>query len=340
MDVDRIYCGDARHMKEVRSSSVQLIVTSPPYNVGKPYDGYRDSQELKEYLDFLYQVWRECKRVLCPGGRIAVNVANTYRQPYLPLHAYIARQFQRLGFLMRGEIIWDKGASAGVSTAWGSFARASNPVLRDVHEYILVFSKASLKMEAANGTRSGIANQDFVDWTRSIWRLPLDGQTEMLLKRFWDSLQEASSADTVTPAGWQQSLWDVLKEADKIPEGVLRSLWQFSTQQKGPHPAPFPVGLPQRLILLYTNRGDLVLDPFMGSGSTAVAAVREGRHYIGFDISPEYCAFAENRVHEEARLAPDLRQSLTIEKLQELTDKPLRLNRKHRDLKPSKTNRK
>ena len=252
MDVDRIYCGDARHMEQVESGSVQLIVTSPPYNVGKPYNGYRDSQELKDYLDMLYQVWRECKRVLCPGGRIAVNVANTYRQPYLPLHAYIVRQFQRLGFLMRGEIIWDKGASAGVSTAWGSFARASNPVLRDVHEYILVFSKGAFKLETTNGAGSGIDNQEFVDWTRSIWRIETESR-----------------------------------------------LANPMTGQRYDHPAPFPVGLPRRLILLYTNHGDLVLDPFMGAGSTGVAAMREGRHYIGYDISPEYCQWAKERIGTE-----------------------------------------
>ena len=220
--------------------------------MGTPYDGYRDSWELKDYLAFLNEVWKECKRVLCPGGRIAVNVANTYRQPYLPLHAYIVRQFQRLGFLMRGEIIWDKGASAGVSTAWGSFARASNPTLRDVHEYILVFSKGAMKLEATNGATSGIANQEFVDWTRSLWRL-----------------ETASRLANPT------------------------------TGRRYPHPTPFPVELPRRLILLYTNRGDTVLDPFMGSGSTAVAAVRESRHYLGYDISPEYCEWARERAELE-----------------------------------------
>ncbi len=257
MQRDIIHTGDARDMREVESGSVQLIVTSPPYNVGKPYDGYRDSRELTDYLGFLNEVWQECQRVLCPGGRIAVNVANTYRQPYLPLHAYIVQQFQRLGFLMRGEIIWDKGASAGVSTAWGSFARASNPTLRDVHEYILVFSKEAMKLEATSGVGSGIVNQEFVDWTRSIWRF----ETESRLA-----------------AGSR-------------------------TGRRHNHPAPFPVELPRRLILLYTNRGDMVLDPFMGAGSTAVAAAREGRHYLGYDISPEYCAMARERIRTEPTAA-------------------------------------
>jgi site-specific DNA-methyltransferase (adenine-specific) len=260
---NQIICGDSRNMSAVLGASVQLIVTSPPYNVGKPYDSHGDTLELREYLHLLEEVWSECHRVLAPGGRIAINVANTFRQPYLPLHSYIIRQMLGLGFLMRGEIIWDKGASAGVSTAWGSFARASNPVLRDVHEYVLVFSKDSMKLELWQGSAgapptSGITNQQFVDWTRSIWRL----ETESRL----------------------------------TGQGGKRYA----------HPAPFPVELPRRLMLLYTNRGDLVLDPFMGSGSTAVAAVQEGRQFLGYDISEEYCGWAQERVNAtEARpIAP------------------------------------
>jgi modification methylase len=240
MNTNTVYCGDCRDMNAINDGSVQLIVTSPPYNVGKPYLDHQDALSMEEYLAFLYQVWRECVRVLCRGGRLAVNVASTGRQPYIPLHSHITQQLLGLGLLMRGEIIWDKGASVGVSTAWGSFARASNPTLRDVHEYILVFSKESPRLEETNGSRSGISSPEFVEWTRSIWR--------------------------------------------------------FQTETKGLHPAPFPEELPRRLILLYTNENDLILDPFLGSGTTAVAARRAGRRYVGYEISPEYCALAEQRL--------------------------------------------
>lgn len=245
MQADSFYCKDARRMEEVDDGSVQLVVTSPPYNVGKPYerpvDNGRHLDNLEEYLALLKEVWRECVRVLCTGGRLAVNVASTWRQPYIPLHSYITMQLQELGLIMRGEIIWDKGASVGVSTAWGSFARASNPTLRDVHEYILVFSKGSLKLDSTS-KRSGISNRDFVEWTRSIWR--------------------------------------------------------FSTEspRRVRHPSPFPEELPRRLILLYTNLGDLVLDPFMGSGTTAAAAVKEGRRYIGYDCERAYYLAAQQRL--------------------------------------------
>jgi len=139
-----IVCGDSRHMDAVPDDSVQLIVTSPPYNVDKEYTHYNDQRPLEEYLDFLDQVWRECYRVLCSGGRLAINVANTDRQPYRSLVSMIDERLRNMAgchWLHRGHIIWDKGASAGVSTAWGSFGRASNPVLRDTHEYITVWSK-------------------------------------------------------------------------------------------------------------------------------------------------------------------------------------------------------
>ncbi|CAG0999831.1 partial DNA adenine methyltransferase YhdJ, partial [Anaerolineales bacterium] len=262
VELDQIICADSRHMREVDDGSVQLIVTSPPYNVGKDYAQHQDTMELREYLVFLNTVWKECARVLCKGGRLAVNVANTWRKPYLPLNAYIARQLIDLGLLMRGEIIWDKAASAGISTAWGSFARASNPTLRDVHEYILVFCKDAWKLEETHGKESGIENLEFVEWTKSVWRTP-----------------EEEIADS------------------------QKSVWQFDTHSRRrngmhspAHPAPFPLDLPLRLILLYTNIGDIVLDPFMGSGTTALAAKMTQRRYVGYEISDEYCAMANARI--------------------------------------------
>ncbi|MCD6289662.1 MAG: site-specific DNA-methyltransferase, partial [Anaerolineae bacterium] len=327
--VDMIYCADARRMDELPDASVQLVVTSPPYNVGKPYEAHNDNLPLDEYLAFLNQVWRECYRVLVPGGRLCVNVANTNRKPYLPLNALITTELLRMNrvqgirWLMRGEIIWDKGASVGVSTAWGSFGRASDPVLRDVHEYIMVFSKGSLKLDGAG--RTGITGGQFVSWTRSVWR-PEEGLSE-LQSEIRAGLEDARRrgededglAESLADIAWRylarpdehlrelrrkmrEKLADARrrgKDDDWLAESLARaawqhlthpddSIWQITTESAVEHPAPFPVELPERLILLYTEPGDVVLDPFMGSGSTAVAAVRTGRHYVGYDISPEY----------------------------------------------------
>ena len=148
-----------------------------------------------------------------------------------------------IGFTMRGEIIWNKGAGAGVSMAWGSWQSASNPVLRDVHEYILVFSKGSFSREKRQGQENTISREQFMEWTKSVW--------------------------TMTP----------------------------ESARKVGHPAPFPVELPYRLIQLYTFSGDIILDPFMGSGATAIAALQAERKYIGYENDQKYVRLAEKRIN-------------------------------------------
>ena len=234
-----IILGSAENMEGVPDNSLHLMVTSPPYNVSKDYD---DDLSLREYLDMLYKVFSETYRVLVNGGRACVNIANLGRKPYIPLSAYISQMMIEIGFLMRGEIIWNKGAGAGVSMAWGSWKSASNPVLRDVHEYILIFSKGSFKREKTYGRENTIEKDQFMEWTKSVWSMNTES-------------------------------------AKKIG-----------------HPAPFPVELPYRLIQLYTYKDDVILDPFMGSGSTAIAALKSNRNYIGFDIDPEYVKLAEERI--------------------------------------------
>jgi site-specific DNA-methyltransferase (adenine-specific) len=229
-------------MSELPDDCVHLVVTSPPYNAGKEYD---EDLTLQEYLASLDQVWVEVMRVLVPGGRVCVNVANLGRRPYIPLHAWIIDRMLRLGFLMRGEIIWNKAASASPSTAWGSWKSATNPTLRDVHEYILVFSKAAYKRHNPLRKANTISNEEFLEYTKSVWTF---------------------AAESATKIG---------------------------------HPAPFPLELPHRLIQLYSFEGDVVLDPFMGSGQTAIAAVRAGRHYVGYELNPEYVSLANNRLKKD-----------------------------------------
>jgi len=237
--LDCVLCKSSESMDELPDSSVHLMVTSPPYNVKKEYD---EDLSLDQYRDLLRCVFRETYRVLVTGGRACVNVANLGRRPYIPLHRYIIEDMEALGFLMRGEILWNKGSSASPSTAWGSWKSAANPVLRDVHEYILVFSKQSYSRKRQKQHEDTIRKEDFLEWTKSVWSFP------------------------AVPA---------------------RSVG---------HPAPFPEELPRRLIELYTYKGDVVLDPFCGSGTTCLAARRAGRRFVGYDISSEYCRLAETRL--------------------------------------------
>jgi len=237
--LDQLFCQSAEDMHQIPDNCVALMVTSPPYNVGKEYD---DDLAIDEYLGLLRRVFDETYRVLEPGGRVAVNVANLGRKPYMPLNQYVAALLTEIGFDLRGEIIWQKAKSAGGSCAWGSWRSAKNPTLRDVHEYIIVASKGSYaRMRKGEDT---ISKEEFLEATVSIW--------------------------------------------DILPESARRV----------GHPAPFPAELPRRLIELYTFAGDLVLDPFIGSGTSAVAAVETNRHYVGFDLSPEYLEIAERRIQE------------------------------------------
>lgn len=237
-NINKIFCKSSEKMDELPDNSVHLMVTSPPYNVSKEYD---DDLNLNEYLNLLNTVWRETYRVLVTGGRACINVANLGRKPYIPLHGYIIDGMQEIGYLMRGEIIWNKASSASPSTAWGSWLSAANPVLRDIHEYILVFSKETFSRKKEN-RKNTIKKEEFLEWTKSIWSFPA-----------------------------------------------------VSARQIG-HPAPFPEELPHRLIQLYTFQDDIVLDPFAGSGSACLSAIKNKRNYIGYDINSEYVKMAEIRI--------------------------------------------
>ena len=238
--LNKIFCSSSENMKELPNSSIHLMITSPPYNVGKIYD---KDLSMEEYLTLLKNAFEEVKRVLVTGGRVCINVANLGRKPYIPLHSHIIKIMGELGFLMRGEIIWDKSSSAGASTAWGSWQSAKNPTLRDIHEYILIFSKDNYS-RYKDEKRDTITKGEFMDFTKSIWRF------------------SATSAKKIG------------------------------------HPAPFPEELPRRLIHLYSFEEDIVLDPFMGSGQTAIAAVKSKRNYVGYEIDKIYCELAEKRIKE------------------------------------------
>ena len=258
-------CGDSRAMTALPDGCVALVVTSPPYFAGKQYEEELTADHVPssyvEFLAMLRDVFSECVRVLEPGGRIAVNVANLGRKPYRSLSADVIRILQDdLGLLLRGEVIWRKAVGATGSCAWGSYRSPTNPVLRDLTERVIIASKGRFDRARSAAVRAKenlphvatIATDDFLSLTLDVW--------------------------------------------DIAPESAKRV----------GHPAPFPVELPEHLIRLYTYEHDLVLDPFLGSGTSMVAASRLGRRYIGYDLDPEYVAIARARVASEGMRTDDL----------------------------------
>ncbi|MBI2865126.1 MAG: site-specific DNA-methyltransferase [Chloroflexi bacterium] len=235
--VDKLLLGSAEKMDDLTSGSVALMVTSPPYHVGKDYDS---DASFDEYLKMLEAVLAETHRVLEPGGRAVVNVANLGRRPYIPLSHLITERMLKIGFHMRAEIIWRKAKGANGNCAWGSWKSPVNPVIRDVHEYCLCFSKG--RFDRARRGKPTISREDFLTSTLSIWDFPPESATHIN------------------------------------------------------HPAPFPIELPRRFIELYTFSGDLVLDPFMGSGTTALAAIATGRHWVGYETNHDYIEIATKRI--------------------------------------------
>ena len=272
----QVELGDARHLS-LADDSVQLIVTSPPYNARIVYDGYDDWRSWDDYWGGLIEPsLRELYRVLAPGGRLCLNIANVVRQDVRPpadtqakrdewsargirkwtppgaggrpwslfVDRHLLPLFEDIGFLLRERITWVKSETpedvVSQSTAWGTWCSAENPVLRAVAEPVYVLSKGTFSREP--GT-SDLEPDEFKAWTRNAWFIP----------------------------------------------AVLE-------QDAHGNPAAFPEELPRRLVKLYSYPGDLVVDPFMGSGTTLVAAARLGRWAYGCDVSERYVSAARARL--------------------------------------------
>ena len=244
LDIDKIYNMDCvEGMKQMDEDSVDLIVTSPPYNIGIDYDEYDDHKTWEEYYKWC-EIWlQECYRVLKKdGGRICIDhylsLGNSKcrTSPISVLYNIMAN----IGFKHHSIAVWTD-ITLAKRTAWGSYLKASAPYINAPFEGILIDYKENWK-KPYKGT-STIVKDDFVKLTRGIWNI--------------------------------------------------------KTETKGLTKANFSLDLPTKAINLLTYEGDLVLDPFIGSGTTALAALKCNRHFIGFEISKEYCEIANNRITQQ-----------------------------------------
>jgi modification methylase len=251
--------GDARDLSWIPNESVHLVVTSPPYWTLKKYEANkRQLGEIENYstfLDELDKVWRECARVLAPGGRICCVVGDVCiprrqgRHLVMPLHADIMVRARGLGLDALTPILWFKIAN-GITEAKGNgsgfYGKPYQPgaIIKNDAEYILFLRKGGeyRSPSATQKALSMLTRDEMKSWLRSAWV-------------------------------------DVKGESTK----------------KG-HPAPYPQSLAERLIKLFSFAGDMVLDPFVGTGTTNLAAVATGRNSIGNEIEPAYLKIAEQRL--------------------------------------------
>ncbi|MFO8050932.1 MAG: site-specific DNA-methyltransferase [Thermoplasmatota archaeon] len=258
MSFSRVIQGDSRSMKEIEDSSIQLMVTSPPYWHIKDYGargqiGY--GQSLHGYLKDLYSVWKETFRVLEPGRKACINIGDQFlrskvygRYKIVPLHAEIIVQMEKIGFDFMGSIIWNKKTtinSTGGAAVMGSYPYPPNGIVEIDYEYILIFKKPGR------------------------------------IKKFDKELKEASK---LSKEEWKE---------------LFLSHWNFGGTRQSGHEAMFPEELPSRLIKMYTFKGETVLDPFLGSGTTALASGKLERNCIGYEISGDFIELQKKKMGKE-----------------------------------------
>ena len=237
-----LYNHSCESMHEIPDNSVHLVITSPPYNVGKDYTNSNDDLPLHQYRLLLQTVWTECYRVLVNGGRACINVTSVGYNPRIPIPSYTTIDMLDTGFNMRGEVVWDQHGQRVPFCPRGNYLSPKNLIIQEAHEHILIFSKGDFKRE---GEEKTMTDAEYKVYSKGIWRIKHESSTKI------------------------------------------------------GHPAPFPIEIPYRLIKMFSFTNEVVLDPFMGSGTTAVASKSLNRRYIGYDTSLEYIEMSNERLRQE-----------------------------------------
>ena len=246
---DDIYVlvGDSLDVDLFNQEFIDLIVTSPPYNVGLNYNSTNDKITYEEYLQFSEQWMRNCYRWSRSSARFCLNIPlDKNKGGQRSVGADLTTIAQKVGWKYHATIIWNEG-NISRRTAWGSWMSASAPYVIAPVELIVVLYKDEWKKK--HGSRqSDITRDEFLEWTNGLW---------------------AFSGESKKKIG---------------------------------HPAPFPRELPRRCIKLFSFVGDVVFDPFLGSGTTLIEAFALRRKGVGVEIDIKYAGIAKQRLLKEINL--------------------------------------
>lgn len=253
-------------IKLLPSKSVDVIVTSPPYNIGLGYNTYQDTKSDKDYINWLQKVGKLCKRVLKDDGSFFLNIGGTLKNPWIPLH--VACAFEK-DYYLQNMIHWIKSIAipkeqiqkyslCDQNIAVGHYKPINSQRFHhDCHEFIFHFTKnGDVKLDKI---AIGVPYQDKSNIRR----------------------------------------WKSTNGIDKRDRGNTWFIPYETIQDSRPHPAIFPVKLPEMCILDHGLKNTkLVLDPFMGIGSTAIAAINLDVDFIGFEIDDKYINVANERINQ------------------------------------------
>lgn len=252
-DLVTIYCADSTSLAVLDDATVDLVITSPPYNLDVSYNGYSDDLPYERYLEWV-ELWsRALLRVARSGGRACVNVPlDSNKGGKRPVYADYVRIFLEAGWSYQTTIVWNE-RNISRRTAWGSWLSPSAPFVTAPVEMIPVFFKDGWRRPKGQ-RRTDLERDEFLSWTLGTWDSPTESELD-------------------------EGPWDFPGENAK----------------KRRHPAPFPLELPRRLMKLYSYLDDVILDPFLGSGTTAVAAKQHHRRCVGVDVDSSYCQIAADR---------------------------------------------
>jgi site-specific DNA-methyltransferase (adenine-specific) len=244
----KIFNEDVFTTRSIEPLSVDLIVTSPPYNVDIQYGAHNDRGSYEDYLLFSEEWMARCFSWLKNDGRLCLNIPlDKNKGGQQSVGADLTTIAKKTGFSYHSTIIWNEG-NISRRTAWGSWKSASAPYVIAPVELVVILYKDSWK-KMSGSLRSDITKEEFIAWTNGLWTFNGERKTKI------------------------------------------------------GHPAPFPVELPLRCIKLFSYVGDTVLDPFMGSGSTLVAASLCDRKGIGIEIDLHYSEIAVDRITNKGQLS-------------------------------------